>query len=371
MGMGRFWPALLVMVAAVVLIAPVWAVDLPAMPDLPAHVACFYLLAGGIKDPHLAHFYRLDWQFVPNLASEISVPLLSHVMGLVPATKLFLSAAVALWVLGAAAIQRALFGRVGVAPLLAAFFAYNANFFWGFLNYDFTAGLDLLVFAGWIATREMAARSAARALHRRRDGRLFLPSLRGSRAASDDRLLRARRARPRQGDLLAAHAGARGRHGRAGPSLRARLRGSEAQSRRRQPSRIQSARHMGRSIGRGVPDALRRAGLHHSRAAWGFSGASASGAAGSSCIRRCAPWSSCCSPVSSSCRNGRWADGASICACRRFWVLSRFPPSSFAWSHAGKLRWPPPPWRRSHSARPARAATGPIMIANTRNSAAH
>jgi hypothetical protein len=152
MGIGRFWPALLVMVAAVVLIAPIWAVDLPAMPDLPAHVACFYLLAGGIKDPHLAHFYRLDWQFVPNLASEISVPLLSRVVGLVAATKLFLTAAVAFWVLGAAAIQRALFGRVGIASLLAAFFAYNANFFWGFLNYDFTAGLDLLVFAGWIAT---------------------------------------------------------------------------------------------------------------------------------------------------------------------------------------------------------------------------
>jgi hypothetical protein len=152
MGIGRFWPAILVGVVAVVLIAPIWAVDLPAMPDLPAHVACFYLLAGGIRDPHLAHFYRLDWQFVPNLASEISVPLLSHVMGLVPATKLFVSAAVALWIGGAAAIQRALFGRIGIAPLFAAFFAYNANFFWGFLNYDFTAGLGLLVFAGWIAT---------------------------------------------------------------------------------------------------------------------------------------------------------------------------------------------------------------------------
>ena len=152
MGIGRSWPAVLVGIAAIVLMAPVWAVDLPAMPDLPAHVACFFLLAGGIFDPHLAHFYRLDWQFVPNLASEATVPLLSHMMGLIPATKLFVSAAVATWVLGAAAIQRALFGRVGVTTLLAAFFAYNANFFWGFLNYDFTAGLDLLVFAGWIAT---------------------------------------------------------------------------------------------------------------------------------------------------------------------------------------------------------------------------
>lgn len=152
MGIGRIWPALLAGIAAIVLIAPIWAVALPALPDLPAHIACFFLLAGGIKDPHPAHFYRLDWQFVPNLASEATVPLLSHVMGLIPATKLFVSVAVAAWVLGAAAIQRALFGRVGIAALMAAFFAYNGNFFWGFLNYDFTAGLGLLVFAGWIAT---------------------------------------------------------------------------------------------------------------------------------------------------------------------------------------------------------------------------
>ena len=195
MGIGR-WPAILVAVAAVVLIAPIWAVDLPAMPDLPAHLACFFLLAGGIKDPHLAEFYRIDWQFVPNLASEISVPLLSHVIGLVPATKLFLSAAVALWVLGAAAVHRALFGRIGIAPLLAAFFAYNANFFWGFLNYDFTAGLDLLVFAGWIATAkwQRAARLAIFAAimtvvyfcH------LFAEAV----LLSDDRLFRTRRAHP-------------------------------------------------------------------------------------------------------------------------------------------------------------------------------
>ena len=152
MGIGRIRPALLVVLAALVLTAPIWAVDFPAMPDLPAHIACFYLLAGGIKDPHLAQFYRIDWQFVPNLASEITVPFLARAIGLIAAAKVFISAAVALWVLGAAAIQRALFGRVGIAALMAAFFAYNANFFWGFLNYDFTAGLDLLVFAGWIAT---------------------------------------------------------------------------------------------------------------------------------------------------------------------------------------------------------------------------
>jgi hypothetical protein len=162
-GLGRVWPAIAVVVAAAVLIAPIWAVEIPAMPDIPAHLACFFLLAGGIHNPALAQFYRVDWQFVPNLASEIAVPFLSHIVGLLPATKLFLSAAVALWVLGAAAIQKALYGRVGVVALMAAFFAYNANFFWGFMNYDFAAGLALAIFAAWIATAKWprAARVSA------------------------------------------------------------------------------------------------------------------------------------------------------------------------------------------------------------------
>lgn len=149
---GRAWAAFMAAAAAAILVIPIWASALPAMPDLPAHLACFYLLSGGIKNPQLAHFYRIDWQFIPNLASEIAVPFLARFVGLVAATKIFLSAAVALWVLGAAWIQRALFGRVGIASVLAAFFAYNANFFWGFLNYDFAVGLGLVCFAAWIAS---------------------------------------------------------------------------------------------------------------------------------------------------------------------------------------------------------------------------
>jgi hypothetical protein len=154
MEFGRNGPAIAVASAAAILVAPLWVVALPSMPDLPAHLACFFLLAGGVHDPLLAHFYRVDWQFVPNLASEIAVPLLSHIVGLVPAAKLFLSAEVALWVAGAAALQRALFGRVGMGALLSAFFAYNANFFWGFMNYDFAVGLAIVIFAAWIGTKE-------------------------------------------------------------------------------------------------------------------------------------------------------------------------------------------------------------------------
>lgn len=51
-----------------------------------------------------------------------------------------------------ALIHRALFGNIGVTSLLAAFFAYNANFTWGFLNFYFAIGVAFLVFAAWIVS---------------------------------------------------------------------------------------------------------------------------------------------------------------------------------------------------------------------------
>jgi len=146
------WFSWAVPVSAGLLILPVWLASLPAMPDFPAHLATFYLLAGGAKDPHIAQFYRVEWAFVPNLAAEIIVPALARIMPLMAATKLFLSAVVAMWVVGPAAIHKALYGRIGAAPLAAGFFAYNANFMWGFFNYCFGTGLSFLILAAWIAS---------------------------------------------------------------------------------------------------------------------------------------------------------------------------------------------------------------------------
>jgi hypothetical protein len=146
------WFSWAIPVSAAILILPLWLTRLPAMPDFPAHLATFYLLASGAKDPHAAQFYRVEWAFVPNLAAEVIVPLLAKILPLIAATKLFLSAVIAMWVFGGAAIQKALYGRIGVAPLAAGFFAYNANFMWGFFNYCFGTGLSLFVLAAWIGS---------------------------------------------------------------------------------------------------------------------------------------------------------------------------------------------------------------------------
>jgi hypothetical protein len=142
------WP-LMVGLAAVLLAAPLWSVTMPGMPDYPAHLASFALIAG-----EQSNYYTVQWAALPNLAFETLVPPLGRVMPLETATRLFLTVTVVLWVIGPALIQRALFGRIGPSALLSAFFAYNANFVWGFFNYTFAVGLAFLIFAAWIATEE-------------------------------------------------------------------------------------------------------------------------------------------------------------------------------------------------------------------------
>lgn len=146
--------AVAIVLAAVVMSIPVWCASAPAMPDYPAHLASYYLIATGASPPAVSNFYAIEWAFLPNLAGEIIVPPLSDLVGLEIAGKLFVTAGIVMWVLGPALIHRALFGKVGVAPLFAAFFAYNANLTWGFLNYYFAIGTAFAVFAAWIATEQ-------------------------------------------------------------------------------------------------------------------------------------------------------------------------------------------------------------------------
>jgi hypothetical protein len=146
---SRDWPIVALVLLAALFIFPLWSVGSPAMPDYPAHLAGFHLISGS-EGP----YYDVHWRLLPNLASDVLVPLFAQVLPLEAAVKLFLTLAVLMWVMGAALIQRAVTGKIGAAPLAGALFTINANFTWGFLNYTFAAGLAFLIFAAWIATRK-------------------------------------------------------------------------------------------------------------------------------------------------------------------------------------------------------------------------
>ena len=133
----RHWTGFTLIAASLMLVTPLWNVWAPAMPDYPAHLASFALIEQGVFHHGAAGgnaFYHLQWNFVPNLASEILVPLLARLTGVVVATKLFLTAALFLWILGPGAIHRALYGRVGIAPSVRFFFCLQCQLHLGLLQ---------------------------------------------------------------------------------------------------------------------------------------------------------------------------------------------------------------------------------------------
>jgi len=143
--------------AGLVLVAPLWLIALPPMSDLPGHAAALFIQTHIHSSPVLSQIYSVEWAPIPDLASELIVPLLMPLLPAIAATKAFLGMGVLLWMCGPAAVQYALFRRVGVTALVGALFAYNRNFTLGFVNYYFAAGVGFFVIAAWIASEKWHA----------------------------------------------------------------------------------------------------------------------------------------------------------------------------------------------------------------------
>ena len=141
-------------VATLVLVAPLVVVDLAPLLDYPNHLARMRIIASGDDDPVLAHFWSPAWGLLPNLATDLVIPPLSHLLPLYVAGRVTLAAILILQLLGVVVYHRAAFGSWSWWALGGALVACNAAFLLGFMN--FTAGLGpaLLVAALWIAQRE-------------------------------------------------------------------------------------------------------------------------------------------------------------------------------------------------------------------------
>ena len=132
---------------------PIWAVPMPMLLDYPNHVARIWLLSGGLDQGPMATFYELDWAALTN----IGIDLLARGPGrLVPAEvqgALYLWLGAALPVLGAALLNRRLFGGWSWWQLGFGIFAWNLTLLAGFLNFNIGVGLALLAVAAepWLA----------------------------------------------------------------------------------------------------------------------------------------------------------------------------------------------------------------------------
>ena len=134
--------ALLLALSAV----PVFSTVLPPLVDYPNHLARMHLLAEGGDA-----FYTVHWAVLPNLAEDLIVPPLAHVLPLDIAGKLFLVMIFALMAGGTMWLNRVTTGAWRIWPLLGFLFLYNRILLWGFVNYLFGIGVALGGTALWLA----------------------------------------------------------------------------------------------------------------------------------------------------------------------------------------------------------------------------
>lgn len=134
-------------------ISPLLWTRTPALVDYPNHLARMWILVHGGDIPALASNYVAHWRLVPDLAMDLIVPPLGHLLGVEQAGRVFIGLTMVTLVAGTIALHRVLYGRIGLWPLASLLFVYNAVLYWGFLNCLFGMGIALLLFAAWIATR--------------------------------------------------------------------------------------------------------------------------------------------------------------------------------------------------------------------------
>ena len=147
--------ALFVALMLVALI-PVLTHRLPPLSDYVNHLARTHVINEIGADANLSRFYSIDWAIIPNLMIDLVVPWLSEIMNVYAAGQAFIVLSFLLIVSGTLALNRALFGRWSVLPLIVIPLLYNGVLLVGVMNYVFGIGLALWALAGWVMIRERA-----------------------------------------------------------------------------------------------------------------------------------------------------------------------------------------------------------------------
>jgi hypothetical protein len=135
------------------LLAPLLLASLPPILDYPNHLARLVILAHAGRDPVLDRIWQPSWAVVPDLAIDILIPPLMHVMTPFAAGKIMLALALLMPLVGAVAYSRCAFGRRLYWPMTAALMAYNIIFVFGFINYLIALGAALMAAALWLHLR--------------------------------------------------------------------------------------------------------------------------------------------------------------------------------------------------------------------------
>jgi hypothetical protein len=139
-------------VLATIVVAPILSVRVPGLGDYLNHLARIHILTTIGTSPALQRFYDTHWHLVPYLGMDLPVALLAQVMPIYTAGRIFVAMCVLVPVAGAAVLRYVAYGRVGIVPAFAFLLSYNFVLSNGFLNYLFSAGLAVILFALWVAS---------------------------------------------------------------------------------------------------------------------------------------------------------------------------------------------------------------------------
>jgi hypothetical protein len=135
-----------------VVLYPMFVVQIPAFGDYLNHLARMHILADIGQSEALSRLYRLNWQPIPYLAMDASFVVLNRIAPIYVAGRIFLAICILLPVVSVAILHFVVHRRISLVPTAAFLFCYNFLLSLGFLNYLFAACLAVILFAGWIAT---------------------------------------------------------------------------------------------------------------------------------------------------------------------------------------------------------------------------
>ena len=132
---------------------PLLLVQVPPIVDYPNHLARMWILVNHSVIPEIAHNYAIHWRILPDMGMDLIVPVLAKFMSVVTAGRVFVGLAMLTPVVGTVVLYRVLHGRFAIWPIWSVLFVYNTVLFFGFVDCLFSCGLYMLVFSGWIASR--------------------------------------------------------------------------------------------------------------------------------------------------------------------------------------------------------------------------
>jgi len=141
-------------VLAAITVIPIILYPWPPLADYINHLSRMHIIATIGSDPDLARFYDVNWQIIPNLMMDLIVPPLQWLVNVYVAGQFYTIGSFILIVAGTLALNRQLFGRWSVLPLIAFPLLYNNVFLVGTMNYIFGMGLALWALTAWVALRE-------------------------------------------------------------------------------------------------------------------------------------------------------------------------------------------------------------------------